>query len=93
MCHIWHVTSYAEAITANIRAERARKHMSQAGVAEGMRAYGFTNWRRPTVSRVEYGYRQILAVELLALADVFGVPATVLLPQQVLSGLKISEPA
>jgi len=73
------VTNYAEVISANIRAERARLGMSQASAAEGMRAYGFTNWQRPTLAKIEHGQRQILAAEVLTLADVFGIPVMRLL--------------
>jgi len=65
MCHIRYVMNYAEAISGNIRAERARLRMSQISAAEGMRAYGFTNWSRSTLAKIELGQRHILAEEIL----------------------------
>ena len=61
-------TSYAEVIVRNLRALRARRKLDQSNVVERMRALGFTNWHRQTLSRVEQGQRKLLAEELIGLA-------------------------
>ena len=57
-------------LAANIRAARARKRLQQSDVVAGMRALGFSEWHRQTVSRVERGERRVLAEEICALATV-----------------------
>jgi transcriptional regulator with XRE-family HTH domain len=76
------VANYSEAIIGNIRAERARKAVTQADVVTGMRALGFTNWHRQTMARIELGERRLLAEEVLGLAEVLHVPAVKLLSQE-----------
>lgn len=61
-------TSYADVIVRNIRGMRSRKGLDQSELVERMRALGFTNWHRQTISRVERGDRRIQAEELLGLA-------------------------
>lgn len=57
-------------IAANIRAERARRHLSQKQVADGMRHLGYGNWRQQTAGAVERCDRSVQADELIALAEV-----------------------
>ena len=73
------VTDYEKTIIARIRAERRRQGVTHAWVTEGMRAYGFTDWHRSTMSKVEIGQRHVLAAEILGLAEVLNVPAVTLL--------------
>ena len=63
---------YDEQLAANLRAERARKHLGQEAVAERMRGLGFTNWKRQTLGSVENGSRRLLACEIFGLATVLG---------------------
>jgi transcriptional regulator with XRE-family HTH domain len=57
-------------IAANIRAERARRRLSQQQVADGMRHLGYGNWYQQTVGAVERCDRYVQADELIALAEV-----------------------
>jgi len=57
-------------IAANIRAERARRRLSQKQVADGMRHLGYGNWHPQTVGAVERCERYVQADELIALAEV-----------------------
>jgi hypothetical protein len=59
-----------ETILDNLRAYRARRRLDQADVVAGMRALGFTNWHRQTMSKVERGERSIRAEEIIGLAKV-----------------------
>lgn len=61
-------------IAASIRAERARRQLSQKQVADGMRQLGYDNWYQQTVGAVERCVRQVWADELIALASVLGTP-------------------
>ena len=61
-------------MASNIRAERARRRMSQDGVARGMNQFGY-KWYPQTAGLVERCERPVLADELVSLAEVFGVPA------------------
>lgn len=62
---------------ANLRAERARAHISQHDLAVAMRAAGH-DWFTQTVSTVERGRRRIVANELPALAAALGTTVAVL---------------
>jgi hypothetical protein len=59
-----------EAIIDNVRAYRARRRLDQADVVMAMRALGYTNWHRQTMSEVERGERRLLAEEIIGLARV-----------------------
>ena len=59
-----------EAIIDNVRAYRARRRLDQADVVMAMRALGYTNWHRQTMSKVERGERRLLAEEIIGLARV-----------------------
>jgi transcriptional regulator with XRE-family HTH domain len=66
------------AIAANIRAERARRRLSQQQVADGMRLLGYGNWYQQTAGAVERGDRDVQADELIALAEVLNAAPDVL---------------
>jgi transcriptional regulator with XRE-family HTH domain len=59
-----------ETIIDNVRAYRARRRLDQADVVREMRALGYTNWHRQTMSKVERGERRLLAEEIVGLAKV-----------------------
>ena len=65
-------------IAANIRAERARRRLSQRQVADAMRHLGYDNWHQQTVGAVERGERYVQADELIALAEVLDTAPDVL---------------
>jgi transcriptional regulator with XRE-family HTH domain len=75
-------TSYADVVLRNIRAWRARQKLGQADVVERMRALGFTNWHRQTLSRIEQGERRITVEEILGLAYALDVTVRRLLEPQ-----------
>lgn len=58
----------SEALAANIRSARARKHLGQADVSERMHALGFSTWTRQTVGCTEKPNRRVTAEEIFALA-------------------------
>jgi transcriptional regulator with XRE-family HTH domain len=60
--------AFARNIARNIRAARVRNELEQRNVVARMRAMGFGNWHRQTLSKIETGERRLLADELLALA-------------------------
>jgi hypothetical protein len=68
----------AEAITANIRAQRSRAKLNQGSVARRMQALGF-RWHYQTVGAIERGERQISADELAWLAICLETTPAVLL--------------
>jgi transcriptional regulator with XRE-family HTH domain len=68
----------AARIAANIRAERARKRLTQTAVAAVMQLHGF-RWHQQTVAQVERGERSVKAEELLGLAAAYMVSAETLL--------------
>jgi transcriptional regulator with XRE-family HTH domain len=74
--------SYAAVIVRNLRAVRARKGLEQRDLVERMRALGFTNWHRQTLSRIEQGQRNLLAGELLGLVVALEVTMPRLLEPQ-----------
>lgn len=59
---------YADVLTRNVRAARARKGLDQELLAARMRALGFSVWVRQTVARVEGGKRRLTAEEVFGLA-------------------------
>lgn len=75
-------TSYADVVMRNIRAWRARQKLDQADVVERMRALGFKNWHRQTLSRIEQGERRITVEELVGLAIALDVTMHQLLGPQ-----------
>jgi transcriptional regulator with XRE-family HTH domain len=75
-------TSYADVVMRNIRAARARQKLDQADVVERMRALGFRNWHRQTLSRIEQGERRVTFEEALGLAFVLDVTVRQLLEPQ-----------
>ena len=56
----------------NVRRLRKREGMSQAGLAEQMRAQGHENWHPTTVSRVENGQQHPRVTEIAALQRILG---------------------
>lgn len=73
--------TFADVIVRNLRAQRARMKLGQADVVERMRALGFTNWHRQTLSRIEQGQRKLLAEEILGLSLALEIEmANLLLP-------------
>lgn len=60
-------TTYTALIARNVRAARAAADLSQADLAERMRALGFTEWRRQTVGNTERGKRRLTCEEALGL--------------------------
>ncbi|MCT1618497.1 helix-turn-helix domain-containing protein [Janibacter hoylei] len=75
------MTDEAEAddkrVGSNVRFARQEKGLSQAALAESMRAEGQAHWRQTTVSRVERGDQKIAVGEIRALERILG-PGTVL---------------
>ena len=66
-------------IAARVRVLRRETRLSGAGLAAGMKDRGIP-WNRTTVAKLETGRRESITVpELLALADVLGVPVPWLL--------------
>lgn len=70
--------AYREAVAANLRAYRARCHLSQTAVADGMRELGF-RWHQETVSSAECCERPVRAEEIIGLAKVLGTLPSALL--------------
>ena len=67
-------------VARRLRDQRERDGMTQARLAEDLRARGF-GWSRVTVAEVEGGSRKVTLEELLSLAEYFDVPmASLLLP-------------
>ena len=64
--------TYADVLTGNFRAARARSGLGMEAVAARMRALGFSSWRYQTVGVVESGDRALKAEEIPALAEVMG---------------------
>jgi transcriptional regulator with XRE-family HTH domain len=69
---------YSEILAANVRAARARLHISQARLAKRMTALGY-KWTRQTVSEVEANDRRLLAEEAFALGFCLLTPVPFLL--------------
>lgn len=59
-------------VPENLRALRERKGMSQAALAEAMRALG-KRWHQTTVARIEAGQREVRFKEIVDLAAILGV--------------------
>lgn len=59
-------------IGENVRIARERKGLSQAALAEEMRARGFTAWQQPAVYKTEKGVREPSGREMAALAAILG---------------------
>lgn len=82
--------TYADVLTENFRAARARAGLNQEAVAARMRALGFGEWRYQTVGQVEKGKRKLSAEEVMALAWVLGASITALMtPPAELGGLRL----
>ena len=60
--------TYAGLLAKNLRSARAAADLSQADVAERMRALGFGSWLSQTVSANERARRRVTAEEIAALA-------------------------
>jgi 8-oxo-dGTP pyrophosphatase MutT (NUDIX family) len=62
--------SFRDLVARNVRVARAAvtPKLSQADLAERMRALGFGEWRRQTAGNTESGKRRVTAEELLGLA-------------------------
>jgi hypothetical protein len=71
--------TYAEVLSANFRAARARIGLGQEMVAARMRALGFSEWRYQTVGVVESGKRKLSAEEVMALAWVLEISISALM--------------
>jgi transcriptional regulator with XRE-family HTH domain len=71
--------TYADVLTENFRAARARTGLGQEAVAARMRALGFGEWRYQTVGVIENGKRKLSAEEVMALAWVLGTTITTLM--------------
>jgi len=63
----------SDAVAANLRAERARRQVTQDEVAARMRGLGHGSWTRATVSEVERAGRTITLDEFFGLALALGV--------------------
>lgn len=61
------MSSYDEAVAANVTAARARRKLSQKAVAARMSALGF-GWRQQIVAAAEGGRRKITVGEVFGLA-------------------------
>jgi transcriptional regulator with XRE-family HTH domain len=74
--------TYADLLAANLRAARGAADLSQADVAERMRALGFRSWLSQTMSASERGKRRVTAEEILGLCAALECPpAGLLLPR------------
>jgi transcriptional regulator with XRE-family HTH domain len=62
------VASLGDVIANNVRAERARRHWTQARLADQI------GWPRTAVHEVESGRRRLGPDDLAALCRVFGIP-------------------
>jgi len=60
--------TYAGLVAKNLRSARAAADLSQADVAERMRAFGFSSWLSQTMSASERARRRVTAEEIAALA-------------------------
>jgi hypothetical protein len=70
---------YADVLTENFRAAKARAGLNQEAVAARMCALGFSEWRYQTVGQVEKGKRRLTAEEVMALAWVMETSITTLM--------------
>ena len=76
MCSVGAMTDDTSAIAANVKRLRQRAGMSQAALAEAMRAEGAEHWHQNTVSRIEQGSRTLVMRDLRALLRVLGPEVT-----------------
>jgi transcriptional regulator with XRE-family HTH domain len=67
-------------LAANLRAERARAHISGRVLAARMQRLGFRTWAMQTVSKVENAQRPVFATEILGLALALGTTIPRLMP-------------
>lgn len=61
-----------DALAANIARLRRSQRMSQAKLADAMRAHGQTHWHQTTASRVELGKQRLTGAEVVALQQILG---------------------
>lgn len=59
-------------LAANVARLRRSQRLSQAALAEAMRAQGMTHWHQTTASRVELGRQRLTGGEVLALQKILG---------------------
>jgi len=64
----------AELIGGNIRSLRVAAGLTQAELADAMRAIGLETWQRQTVAETEAGRRDVTVEELIAVAAFFEMP-------------------
>jgi transcriptional regulator with XRE-family HTH domain len=67
-----------DALSANLRSQRARINIGQDELATRMTALGW-KWVRQTVSKVEHGQRRVTAEEIFGLAQALDTTATSLM--------------
>jgi transcriptional regulator with XRE-family HTH domain len=63
-----------QVVGKRVQALRLERGWPQIQVAQGMTIVGLEKWRSMTVASLEHGQREVSLDELLALAEVFGVP-------------------
>jgi hypothetical protein len=86
-------TSYSALIADNVRAARARIHITQASVARRMRALGYDWWYQQTAGAVERGERRLTTEEMLGLSVALDTTlAAIVLPVHQPGGQKILLP-
>jgi len=86
-------TAVTGAVTARVKQLRTDVRLSGAALADGMAKLGF-RWNQSTVAKLESGRRRLISVdELLALAQVLGIPPVLLLadPRRDVGPIPISE--
>jgi transcriptional regulator with XRE-family HTH domain len=79
-------TSVEKRLRERVSAERSRRNWSQAELSKRLRAKGLRHIIPSTVAKIETGARAVRAVEVNALADLFGVTVDNLLGRSPAGG-------
>jgi transcriptional regulator with XRE-family HTH domain len=71
----------SEILAERVRSVRERRHWTQQELADRLQSFDGTQWKQPTIAKVESGKREVTVEELVALAFALGVsPAALMLP-------------
>jgi transcriptional regulator with XRE-family HTH domain len=71
--------SYSAVLARNVKAARTRRDLKQDVLAVRMKALGYDEWIRQTVSNVEQGKRRLTAEEVFGLSVALDVSVTSLM--------------
>jgi transcriptional regulator with XRE-family HTH domain len=71
--------SYSAVLARNVRTARTRRELNQDVLAARMKALGYDEWIRQTVSNVEKGKRRLTAEEVFGLSVALDVSVTSLM--------------